>query len=421
MPGKVKKGVKRAFKNAKRELAPAIKAVAREAIRAAKNEYKAQGGELVARGAKFAMKNIFGSGDYRTNNLIKGGVRSTPSFGTSQSTFRRREPLGQVVSSATAGAYSLQKFRINPGLGSSFPWLSGFANNYESWRPTSVILEYVPTSGMSVASGDTALGSVTMAAQYNPFAVDPQNLIQIQGYPNSVTAAPWEHSLCGLECVASKRQSDTLLIRNANISANGGLTVDTGYDTLFDLCEFFIATEGCQVASVKLGQLWITYEIQLSNPIIPTVQNFNPGLTLASLAGTNYSTVDLFSSVPSVLQWSGIPIAYSFSTANRLNLPLLPPGSYQLELTLKYTAVTTQTSINISSIGLGIVAQSDLNAPQPTLAVTTDAVYITIITTSTSTAASYIQLNNFPAAATIDRYTLRLFRIPSADLAALGP
>lgn len=233
MPKGFKKAVKRGFNNAKREAAPVIKAAARAAVNAAKQELKRGGKDLLKKGLAMGARNMFGVGDYYTNNTIHGQIQNAPSFGTTSTTYRRREPLGKIVTSSTVGAFKMDKYRVNAGLAKTFPWLSGFANNYESYRPVRVIFEYVPTSGMAVASNDTALGSVTMAAQYNPFAIDPQNLQQIQGYRNSVTVAPYEHALHGVECKPSARQADTLLIRNANVSSNGGLVIDTGYDTLF--------------------------------------------------------------------------------------------------------------------------------------------------------------------------------------------
>lgn len=340
MARRIKQGVKRAFNATKRELGPVIKAVAKQAFAAAKKEARARGPALVKKGARFALKNMFGSGDYRTNNLIHGGVNSSPSFGSTSTTYRRREALGQVISSPVAGDFNLQKFRINAGLSETFPWLSGFANNYESWKPTSIILEYVPTSGMSVASSNTALGSITMAAQYNPFAVDPSNLIQIQGYPNAVTAAPYEHALCGIECVASRRQSDTLLIRNSNVANAGGLLLDTGYDTLFDLCEFFIATEGCQEASVKLGQLWISYEITLSNPIVPTVLPYNPSVvcytSLNSEVDVEYNNLFQPGWPYTTYQLSSVPLVINLDPNNIIKIPYIPPGKYWLSLYLSY-------------------------------------------------------------------------------------
>ena len=420
MPRGVKKGVKRAFNNAKRELTPIIKAAVKQGVNAAKQELKASGGQLAIKGGKLLMKNMFGSGDYHTNSLIKGGINSTPSFGTSSSTFRRREPLGQIISSSTPGNFKLQKFRVNAGLASTFPWLAGFGNNYESWRPMSLIFEYVPTSGMSVASGDTALGSVTMAAQYNPFAQDPSSLLQIQGYPNSVTAAPFEHSLCGIECQPSKRQADTLLVRNGNVSGNGGLVLDNGYDTLFDLCEFFIATEGCQVASVKLGQLWVTYEIQLLNPIIPLVQNFNPGFTVQSGGGTNYPSTGIFSlpNSVSVTPWSGATQDYAMS-ANQFNFPDIPPGTYTIQLNLLYTSVVTQTNVALNWAGVTLAPGfNDFNSPQGGATSIANFSFTNNVTILASSRAAALIFTNLPTG-TVDRFSFSIYRSPGSP--AIGP
>lgn len=414
----VKKAVKRSYNNAKRELGPIVKQIARSAVQAAKAEARTQGLGLLKKGGKFAMKNMFGNGDYRTNNLIHGGINQQPSFGSTSTTFRRREALGPVISSSTIGNFKIDKFRINAGIARSFPWLSGFANNYESWRPISLILEYVPTSGMSVASGDTTLGSVTMAAQYNPFATDPLSLLQIQAYPNSVTAAPYEHALCGIECKPSKRQADTLLVRNANVQGAGGLIVNTGYDTLFDLCEFFIATEGCQAANVRLGQLWVTYEIQLLNPILPLVQAFNPSLTLTSIAGSNYSPLDLFSTSEESFQWSGTDLAFELGTggtANRIYLPYLPSGTYLVDCKYTYTGTVTAGNGGISTSGdITQLGGSDFGCPTVGVTTSTKFAWSVVITAGTTNSSSEITIAGLPSPGTIDKFSISIVRIPDA-------
>jgi len=52
---------------------------------------------------------------------------------------------------------------LNPGLASSFPWLSTIAQQYQEYTWKGVIFEYVSTSGDVVASSNTALGTVMMA------------------------------------------------------------------------------------------------------------------------------------------------------------------------------------------------------------------------------------------------------------------
>jgi hypothetical protein len=366
MPNGFKKNVKRGFNATKKAAQPIVREAVRGMKEAIKREAKAQGLDLALRATKKAQ-NLFGSGDYRTNNLIRGGISSSPSFGSTTSTFRRREPIGSIISSAIAGQYKLQKFTVNPGLASTFPWLSGLCGNYESYRPTSIVFEYVPTSGMSVASGNTALGSVTMAAQYNPYAADPQNLETIQGYPNAVTLAPYEHGLCGLECKPSARQADTLLIRNSNLTT--AVAVDSGADTLFDLCEFFIATEGLQDASVKVGQLWVSYSITLLNPIVPLSYPFNSGIrwTAGAVSGTpiwsdcfyhgvaNYMVPSIFNPQLNPAK----PIIYQLGNGNNIDFPSgIPPGRYEFSVYTGFTGTGSPTGQSMALNALSTNTQA---------------------------------------------------------------
>jgi hypothetical protein len=401
-----KKALKRGFKNAKKELGPIVKTIAREAVRAAKAEAKSQGLGLVQRG----LKNVFGSGDYRTNSLIKGGMNSSPSFGPPTSTFRRRECLGSITTSPTARDFQIQKFRVNPGLASTFPWLSGIANNYESYRPRSMIFEYIPTSGMSVSSGDTSLGSVTMAAQYNPFASDPTSLVQIQGYNNAVAFAPYENAAAGVECLANKRQADTLLIRNANVA---GVTLNTGYDTLFDLCEFFIATDGFQAASVVIGQLWVTYEIILSNPIVPISLPFNTGFQISASTTTNSAT-NLFASAYSLKQWGSDQSVVP--ATNTITIPNFPVGRYWIELFVVWGAAITNPNPQIGLNSGPWNSVESLGAPQASLVNVTNYWGAVVADVIKSQDSMSIVLSQLGSPSNIVRYDIIVTRVPDTFL-----
>lgn len=428
--GKKQSLLKRGLRGAKRHLGPVIKAAAKQAAVAARKELQNHGRSIGKSILKKGLRTMTGIGDYKTNSLIPGGTNSTPSFGSSTSRFRRRECLGPVVSSATIGKFDLQKFRVNPGVSTCFPWLSGLAGNYESYRPISLIFEYLPTSGMSVASTNTALGSITMASQYNPFALDPSNLIQIQGYADAVTLAPFESGLCGIECDPKQRQSETLLVRNNNVSSNGGLTINTGYDTLFDLCEFFIATEGCQAAGVKLGQLWVTYEIELANPIIPFLSPFNPGAVLHSLgAGQEYVTFftqpyGITQTTPNnALAIHTTNADYPTLLTNEFLIDNLPIGAYIFRFAFN-TASRTASNYSLAFSGTsgikrtdGITAVATYQCPQsgPTGIVSNDLTYAITVPFNGSSQVRFRDNGGDFTPTSMDKWSISIIRIPESQ------
>jgi len=259
-----KRATKAMMKKAKNAVQREAKQIGKVLVNQAKSEIRRSGKTL----AFGALRTLTGMGDYKVNGLIKGGsTSSVPSFGSQHVRIRRREYIGTVTSSATAGAFSATKYQVNPGLFATFPWLASLAQSYESWKPHGIVYEFKTTSGASVGSTNTALGNVMIGAQYNSYATDPVDKIHMEGLANVLSIAPFEDGLCGLECRPKDRGSNTLLCRNASVS---GMSL-TGQDQIFDLCDVFVATNGLQAASVVLGDLWITYDIEFFNPIVPTV------------------------------------------------------------------------------------------------------------------------------------------------------
>jgi hypothetical protein len=284
-------GAKKMFKRAGRSIKKAVQspAVQRAAVAAVKAAIRSNPTSRAvyneARAGVRGIKSIIrGHGDYTVNRTLGSGSIGTPSFGTTRITVKRRELLGSIISSPTPGAFQLQKFVVNPGIYETFPWLSGMANNFETWRPSGVIFEFLTLSGTAVGSTNTALGQVIMAPQYNAYALDPTTKVQLEGYPDAVSTCVDASALCGIECAKSNRQSDALLVRNANVVPQAA----SMSAALFDLCDFYIATNGCQGSSITLGELWVTYEIELWNPIVSIA---NAGL----FSGLSYQAIGVIS------------------------------------------------------------------------------------------------------------------------------
>lgn len=276
----IKKGIRQAANKAKGPAKRIAKAAARQALNELRGGARSfiRGHPLVNAG----IRNLLGNGDYQMNSLVRGNGRGVPSFGVSRVIISKREYVGRVVSSPTPGTFLLQKFTINPGLPATFPWLSQIAASFESYKPRGIIFEYKSTSGESVGSTNTALGAVVMAAQYNSFAPDPTSRYQQEAFPNAVSVAPFQDALCGVECKPGLRNSNSLFVRNPSTVTPVGLASDA----LFDLADFFISSDGCQGSSVALGELWVTYSIELFNPVLTTAT----GSRIAAHAGGTIET-----------------------------------------------------------------------------------------------------------------------------------
>lgn len=211
---------------------------------------------------------IFGSGDYVTsagqvkhNTLVNDS--QIPSFGSSKNEvrLRHREFLGDIISSATIGAYNNQSFPINPGLMSSFPWLANVVGStFQQYRINGMVFEYRSMSADALNSTNTALGSVVMATDYDSKDAIFTSKQQMENSEFGVSCKPSSCMIHGIECARSQTSVSELYIR--------AFAVPSGADPrLYDMGNFQIATVGCQAASVNLGELWVSYDISVLKAI----------------------------------------------------------------------------------------------------------------------------------------------------------
>lgn len=229
---------------------------------------------------------VFGSGDYVMPNYpIKYNVLSD---GTTPPQFRsnmrqtkvcHREYIKDIFSGPTlvsgATAFNIETFSINPGLESTFPWLTSVAANYECYRIDGMIFEFKSMSSNALTSTNTALGTVIMATQYNAASSDFVNKQQMENYEFAQSCKPAESMLHMIECARNETPIPELYVRLGAVPANQD-------QRLYDIGDFSIATQGMQATNINLGELWVTYDITL----------FKPKLIQGQLGGeVNYSHI----------------------------------------------------------------------------------------------------------------------------------
>lgn len=215
------------------------------------------------RGAHNMFPKSRGNGAYdipAPSNVLTN-QNSPPSFGSNRTIVRHREFIANITSS---NAFQLTKYDINPGLETTFPWLSGIASNYEKYRPLGCIFEFKSTSANALNSTNTALGTVMMAARYNAISQNiPQSKMEMLQIENCTSFCPAESAMCGIECARQYNPLDTLYVR-----LGSNFSIPNGAEQFYDFADFYIATEGMQMSQVIIGELWVTYEIELLTPVL---------------------------------------------------------------------------------------------------------------------------------------------------------
>ena len=244
-------------------------------------------GDLAGKG----LSKWFGKGDYniKSNSLIHGDMRQmqTAKFSTSGKRGTRiveREFIGNVTASSVVGQFANTFYPINPTNRATFPWLSGIAQLYDQWEPDGIIFEYISTSSEFNGTSQ-ALGAVIAATDYNnedPIYTNKQQMENSDYACSTKASSNLQH---GIECDPSERP--TLVLYTKSAIANTS-TLGT----------FQIASEGCSTSSVKLGELWVTYDItfykkQLVLPSSDAVFYHGLSGSIAATAGylTNMNTL----------------------------------------------------------------------------------------------------------------------------------
>jgi hypothetical protein len=209
------------------------------------------------------LGRITGTGDYSVN-LPPGGLpiedTQVPQFIKSENNretrIRHREYLGNVYASSVAGAFNITTYPINPGLFSTFPWLSEIATQYDQWEPHGLVVIFKTLTSTYAAS--QSLGTVVIASDYDVYDSPYTAKVEMANSEFAVSGSAAQNLLHPVECNTDERMTKLFTIRSSSIASNDNLR-------FFDLANVQVASEGC-LASQLLGELWITYDISFYKP-----------------------------------------------------------------------------------------------------------------------------------------------------------
>lgn len=192
-------------------------------------------------------------------------------------TVNHREFISDVVA-ANYGLFSYAAYALNPGVESTFPWLSSIAANFEQFQLNACSFHFVSTSADALTGTSTALGSVILSCDYNaanpPFTTKQQmenSCLTVSGKPSQDIRMPVD---CRSKSGAPLQQH---FVRSGSTQVNQDIR-------FYDVGLFQIATTGGQQTSGKatmvdpytntnivgnnIGELWIEYSITFFKPVL---------------------------------------------------------------------------------------------------------------------------------------------------------
>jgi hypothetical protein len=247
---------------------------------------------------------------------------------------RHREYITDILSSESFAVQ--KKFYLNPGLEASFPWLAAIAQNFQEYSWKGLVFEYVPTSGASVASTNTALGSVMVSTNYRATASDYTSKQAMLNDYFATDARPTEPFAHPIECDPRENPYNVQYVRTGAVpSGEDQKTYDIGVTT--------VATIGNPAAGNNLGELWVSYEVELRKPKLlstglPQALWYKEDRTGFTTATANFGAT------------GGTPVGDDFRvTGTTITWPAQATGSYDVIMTYAVTSITGLASMVLNA------------------------------------------------------------------------
>ncbi len=196
-------------------------------------------------------------------------VAGSPFSGDGKIVVKHREYIGEIAGSV---AFSATSYSINPGLSSTFPWLSTLAANYESYKFRDLKFEFETEKSTSTN------GSLMMAVDFDAADSAPASKTTLMSYQNAVRSAPW----CPCEYRSSgddlRKFGVQRYLRSAALASN--LDIKT-----YDVGNLIVATSG-NADTTTLGELYVSYEVELHTPQLSASASQVGGQFLVGVSGT---------------------------------------------------------------------------------------------------------------------------------------
>jgi len=173
---------------------------------------------------------------------------------------KHREYIGEVLGSTSV--FSNTQYPINPGLLTTFPWLSQIAPDFEEYKFNSLSFVYEPEKPT------TAAGYVMIAIDYDAADGSPATKQQLAASLGAVRCPIWSNVRELADSQQMNRRYNQYFVRTSALSSN--LDIKT-----YDVGVLNVAVGNTADASA-IGELWIEYDVSFFSPqLTPDVPSAN--------------------------------------------------------------------------------------------------------------------------------------------------
>lgn len=184
--------------------------------------------------------------------FIRPSAQPKVSGGGNSVTITHRELVSDVL--VPGDPFTVTSYPLNPGMGMTFPWLSGIAMQYESYRVNYFRAVYEP------ACPTTQQGNVLLAIDFDASDAAPPTKQVMTSYSGCIRGPVWQR----IVCTAAKRDLEKMCPeRYVRFYDLANIDIKT-----YDFGKLYLATT--PGGGGVYGELWIEYSIQFYTPQLPS-------------------------------------------------------------------------------------------------------------------------------------------------------
>jgi hypothetical protein len=264
-----------------------------------------------------------------------------------------RELIGSVVGTSLFSVLASNTFSINPGLSTTFPWLSTQAQGWEKYKFNYLRVCYYTRTGSNTP------GSVILSPDYDAADAAPVSEQIASAYHGTQEDVAWKDNCMIFD---QKILNSDRFIRTGGIAAN--LDIKT-----YDIANLFVGT--LDGTAVNWGKIWIEYDVTLINQQLNSSGPAGSG-TMAAAGGTIAATTP-FGAVPTsngsynlsaaatdVVSMSGLSIGSEIMVATEITGTTI--SSIALNTLVGLTLKTTLFAGYYSTTGAACISTYTVNA-----------------------------------------------------------
>jgi len=266
---------------------------------------------------------------------------------------------------------------INPGIPTTFPWLSGVADLFEKYIVHSLRFHTQPALPSSTA------GSIYMEIDYNAADPSPPNKAEFMSSMSAVSGSIW--SPVELSGDLKRVNICERFVRIGSTPANTDVKT-------YDVGTLFVATQGYSTG--PSGNLYVSYDISLIIPGIPPAIEYSVSQNISFNTTSGY-----LSNGSSYTQLGNGNIAYpKAGAASTGSLAFTEPGQYLVDWVVNGTATSGGPAAATWSITAGTASSvAATQAGQIYTSITETGIYQALVTAVDALCVVQLALSNLSA------------------------